>query len=327
MDKNSCQYVYNRAKYFSKLNHLKKSAQIKELWGQYDAIDWSTNSKTMGIEIEGSVIKPELDNFIIYNDFIKSSLSHEFASKSMRGIVYKEKDASGKEYEYIYQVKEDASVEVEFNRRSLEFVSPILRKKSDVTTYFKILEGLNKEFDFKEEESAGIHFHYGFEKPQIAELFVLSKLFELVQDDLFYVFNVHSIRKGRHTKKIDIDFPILASDWNKFKKINNVFELLNKKDVPIGRNKRDYLINFMALLDHGTIEIRLLNSSMNRDEILSAMLLFSKIIYAVREKNPQLYELIEKGEAEGNINLVDLKKILNMNSNSKYDENLDSLFK
>ena len=211
------------------------------------------------------------DNYFYYK--IEDEFGDTWTIKRDRSIVpqaylYKltnDVDASSR-----FDVVDVSSEREDYTEYMVELVSPVLTS-SNLFVLFSIVDVI-KSIGGLVNSSCGMHIHVdGFNDAE--DLASLYRKFVAVQDDILDAFNVEEKRIERYCKKYDLSNVSRRSFYSVDDFLGYLFSLENYYRVTLNelRELRYYALNFYAMKQHGTVEFRLFNATLDKADIVSAI--------------------------------------------------------
>lgn len=149
-----------------------------------------------------------------------------------------------------------------------ELVSPVLTPDT-LPTLFSVVDVI-KSLGGIVNKSCGLHVH--IDALSIKDIVTLMKKFILEQKDIFEAFSVEEERLKKFCKAYNPNISVpYCTDLDDFLYWlwENYRDMDKDANSPILKSKslRYYALNFYALIQHGTIEYRLFNASLDKLEI------------------------------------------------------------
>lgn len=199
-----------------------------------------------------------------------------------------------------WHIKDDGSIKPPEGYVGMELVSPILRGRREIRWSYGWVVALAKHGLIPEPNSAAFQVHAGFTdsgpltpdvvtpSSTVAETMVMMWLFSKIEKELMEIYGT---TEGR--QKFTMPTP------------QDVIEVLEAGQVDVNNTVlsqfldqyfeyRYWALNFKALFQFGTVELRIANSTTSVPEIESLVDLIGTLTQAVRSKNPLLIELMKK---------------------------------
>lgn len=179
-------------------------------------------------------------------------------------------------YKYTYKLVNDVSIKHPSDTLATELVSPKIRTQHDLDDFKAVVGSLRKVGFTPEPLSSGTHVHVDFFDPTGAEAATLSEVFRSIEDDVVKRFGQTESRKTYATKTVNgvVD---VAKESPKF----------SIEEYAQGI-RRYHTLNLQSLFEHGTVEFRLFNSTLNTEAIETMVDFSQKLVRAVREQDPRL---------------------------------------
>lgn len=231
--------------------------------------------QTIAIEVENKkVSQPYTYHKIIDNNGDKWLIVRD---RSIEPQIYKYRlDMSCSHFEVC-----DLGVgETEF---MVELVSPALTSKS-LPVLFTIIDVV-KSLGGIVNDSCGMHVH--IDKPStVGDIYKLFRRFISEQDNICSHFGVFSSRLEKYCKLYSTtDLP------DEFDSVDNFLEFLYSNYADYSNDKRDnrsvryYALNFYSLVEHGTIEFRLFNATLNKVAVAKILDWIFHFVYTSEDYN------------------------------------------
>ncbi len=276
--------------------HLQKVSQFLK------PFDFSSEPLTTGIEIEG-VVPKYLGRKGVANE-LKRFLEQSFGEVTMVKQYGYKLSYIHEGRAYHFEVKNDPTIKNKEGEKAVEITSPILHSKEDVQFFIKAMEHL-KDIGFKAEpKSAGVHIHLGFDSPYAAELLLLSSIFSLIDPAMKKEFGVtperlfrgfiEPLNEGKITQAFEHVSEILA--------LKDIIEI--QKWLP---NRNDRAVHLLT--KHGTLEIRIFNSTLESSQLLKMVEFSQKLMVALRTQNKELINYLVETSSQ-KVEFRELARIL-----------------
>ncbi len=216
-----------------------------------------------------------------------------------------------------WHVKDDGSIVPPEGYIGMELVSPVLRGRREIRWSYGWIVALAKNGLQPEPNSAAFQVHAGFtdsgplEKDVVtsptvvAETMVMMLVFSKIEKELMALYGTAPSRQKFtmptpqevievvEAGRVDLKNTVLSQF------LDHYFEY------------RYWGLNFKALFQFGTVELRIANSTTNIPEIESLVDLIGKLTQAVRSKNPKLIDLLKSHIAE-DIPVRELAEVLDL---------------
>lgn len=215
------------------------------------------------------VSKTTEDNYIFHK------IEDEFG-----GVWTVKRDRSITPQVYAYKVLSDyvdnkfdvVYLEDNFNERSaymVELVSPVLTSVN-ISVLFSVIDVI-KSIGGIVNESCGMHIHVdscssGSSDVDMDYLSVLFNKFVVEQERIFKDFKVKENRIERYCKRYDSSVPTCKSFDSVMSFLNYLYYNQHNGMGEL-RELRYFALNFYALKQHGTIEFRFFNSTLDKTEV------------------------------------------------------------
>lgn len=289
-------------------------------WSKFQPVDQSKT--TIGIEVEGAI--PDFSDRLDVAKEIQNILRRMFEQREESRVQIPILTSSGKwglEYNVQYwrnhkpkiiKVVHDPSIPKNHGLPT-EIVSPVMSESEDMKIFLDVLSSLKHEFKMNPLTShSGVHVHVGFPKYRYSEIASLVAIFTLIEPRLLNVFSVQAPRQ-RFTTPIQNIYSEVHP--NERQDLRGLKALIFSDD---GDNR--YLtLNIMSLEQHGTVEFRFLNSTLNPALIHYTVDFCTKLVQAVRTKNEKLYRYLMKAEPK-EVRLNHIASILDMDMANRQQE-------
>lgn len=216
-----------------------------------------------------------------------------------------------------WHVKDDGSIVPPEGYIGMELVSPVLRSRREIRWSYGWVVALSKNGLIPEPNSAAFQVHAGFTDngpletdvvtapSTVAETMLMMWIFSKIDKELMALYGTS---EGR--KKFTMPTP------------QEVIEVIEAGHVDVNNTVlsqfldhhfeyRYWSLNFKALFQFGTVELRVANSTTSVAEIDSLVDLIGTLTQAVRSKNPQLVELMKK-HIDRDIPVRELAEVLDL---------------
>lgn len=205
--------------------------------------------------------------------------------------------------EYVFSVGADVSINSRKDKFGIEIRSPTMRDNEDEEFFLSSLERLVEKVELEAEpETAGVHVHVGIKNPRFHEVALLIKIIAEIETQLYDLFAVTKYRREAFVA------PVRGLFKNNVEKelraMNSLAELLDKY-VTDART-----LNLLALNKYSTAEVKLFNSTVDKNLIREMMDLSKKLVVAVRTKDPRLVDFLEKYSGQNKLPLFELVDVL-----------------
>lgn len=277
-----------------------------KFWGAqfldaYTGFDFNDHPMTIGIEVEGVVGRKIGRNGLA--TLVASELAAVYPNQQVtldRGVVqyYRNGDL------YRYWIADDSTIQNRTGEESVEIIAPILRNEEDLQVFFRVLDKLKVEGGMRADPtSAGVHVHVGFPEARPAEIGLLALIFAMIEKDTFKSFSVVKSRQNQWAQLTSQDLKVLFH-------LKNIDGLKVESFLGDNEDARFHGLNFWSLKKYGTVEFRLFNSSVNKDEIDLMVKFSTALVKAVREKDQRLVHLLEEHSLDRVATFSELSKSL-----------------
>lgn len=263
----------------------------------YDSFDFETDPITIGLEIEGFT-----ENSHSHESMIAQSARHikQVIPGTMLDVSEDAINYSQNGHSYTFQIVDEDLEGLGAQFSPAEVVSPILRTPDDLELFYSILSMLRTNMNFSEfPDSGGVHVHVGFPNPQIGEVALLTYIMSLIEDELYSLLKVSDEREF-WALKISTEPGYLET----ILAANSVAQLLDERKL------ESLGLNLFAIDEHGTIEFKMFNSSVDPNQINLNIDFVKKLVIAVRSKNPKLLDLVIESMQTGEMSVASLTALL-----------------
>lgn len=199
-----------------------------------------------------------------------------------------------------WTIKEDPTVGTE--EIPLEITSPILEEPEDYESFKKVIQLVKDAGAQSEPSTGGVHVHVNFNHQDGPELAALAGIFSEIEEEVKQLFSVMPTRND-HIKPTG---RLLLRTIKETKNPNDASFLYNL----INSQSRNHALNLQSLRRFQTVEFRLFNSTFDIEALELMSDFATKVVEAVRQKNPQLIQFLT--ESDEPITLSRVANILEM---------------
>lgn len=244
------------------------------------------NTKGIGVEIEFTGVKRK--DVVVALEGLFQSEAEEHKSKTTEdgytyykiddnygGVWSVKRDRSIKPQAYLYKVSDECAddkftvvdldpADKDYTEYMVEVVSPVI-SFYNLPLLFSVVDVI-QSLGGLVNHTCGIHIHVDG-SPIVEDLVVLFKKFIAEQDKILFDFQVKENRLERYCKKYDALVPL----YDKYSSPDDFLGYLyydHYKGDGEMRELRYYALNFYALKQHGTVEFRFFNSTLDKIELV-----------------------------------------------------------
>lgn len=213
----------------------------------------------------------------------------------------------------IWTVVPDHTAATSYNN-DVEITSPILRSPEDMIRFTNIILSTQSKLGLTSSKAAGIHTHIDFPKARAQEVALLYWVFSRIETQMKKKLGVkpntprqHYIRPLPLAEKVISD-EILSLSFSDFmaKMEQIAFSNLNG----IFNQAKYHSLNILSLTKYGTVEFRLFPSVFDGSAINNYANFSAQLVRAVREKDPDLLNLVFRHEQDMEIPLHELESTI-----------------